>query len=893
MIIGRDCSNAYHQPDRIMDTLGKETELTYTAWGAVSTVTNNEGEITLYNYDSTSKQLTSITHKADSGSSPVTLSSFTYDTVGRVRTVTDANNVTVTYDYNNLDAVTRVTYPDNTYASVEYVCCGMPGMVRDRAGRKSYYDYDPMKRVTRVQDAIGQSVEYRYDAAGNLIELLDANGKSTKWQHDALDRVTKKIYADGTFTAYSYQQGYPTQVRTPRGAVITYTWDPVGKLTKIDYPNTSDVIFGYDAHDRLEQMTDGIGTTQWVYNDVHLVTQEDGPWSGDDVDYSYDDLWRREAMAVANGGLTQYAYDALGRLEELSSPAGDWTYSYAGNSELLSQITNPNNTKSIYSYDALERLTQVSNQKSSSVNLSTFTYGFDAVLDPQRDVRTSLEKTIGANPMQRVDYGYDGVDQLTSEVLSQGGSNLQSKSFAYDAMGNRTATGSVTPSDTVSATYTNNRLNQIVGYSSSWGGGANTLTSTLQYDLSGNLTRHRSTGTGSATSSHTEYIYDDIDRLTAVITKHPSTLANESKTEFQYDGLSRLRISKEFTWSGSAWVVVSGSEKRRVYDGMDVVQERDDDNDVTVTYTRDGNIGGILSRRSGSTSYYYHYDGSGNVVGMTDSSQNSVAEYGYDAYGNLLSSSGAQASNNNYRYSTKEYFGSIGLYNYGYRFYSPGFGRWINRDPIEEAGGINLYMAFASDPVNKWDDYGLAVPLLYFAGAAAAAGYGTLAGQAVTNHREGRSLTDIRNYDGTDAAIASTVAIGALALPSSGTAVGVLANAGTSNVALYAATEYAHNRPLSREGLGWAAGTGMLAGTIGYAGSKVTPKPKHQWDESGYINGPFSKRVRGKDLARRKSINRSRSKTEEITSALGISSLFGSAGVSSLPFPNQNTKKCK
>ena len=105
--------------------------------------------------------------------------------------------------------------------------------------------------------------------------------------------------------------------------------------------------------------------------------------------------------------------------------------------------------------------------------------------------------------------------------------------------------------------------------------------------------------------------------------------------------------------------------------------------------------------------YYYHYDGSGNVVGLTDSSQNSVAEYAYDAYGNLLSSSGAQASNNNYRYSTKEHFGSIGLYNYGYRFYSPGFGRWINRDPIEEFGGYNLYCAMRNNPANISDLRGL------------------------------------------------------------------------------------------------------------------------------------------------------------------------------------------
>jgi len=44
---------------------------------------------------------------------------------------------------------------------------------------------------------------------------------------------------------------------------------------------------------------------------------------------------------------------------------------------------------------------------------------------------------------------------------------------------------------------------------------------------------------------------------------------------------------------------------------------------------------------------------------------------------------------------------------YLYRFYSPQLGRWINRDPIEEAGGINLYGFVGNDPLNKIDPLGL------------------------------------------------------------------------------------------------------------------------------------------------------------------------------------------
>ncbi len=53
-----------------------------------------------------------------------------------------------------------------------------------------------------------------------------------------------------------------------------------------------------------------------------------------------------------------------------------------------------------------------------------------------------------------------------------------------------------------------------------------------------------------------------------------------------------------------------------------------------------------------------------------------------------------------------------GLYDYGLRFYSPGLGRFINRDPSGEAGGLNLYAAFANNPLSFVDEYGLNISSL-------------------------------------------------------------------------------------------------------------------------------------------------------------------------------------
>ncbi|MDF2441476.1 MAG: hypothetical protein JWN98_2460, partial [Abditibacteriota bacterium] len=121
-------------------------------------------------------------------------------------------------------------------------------------------------------------------------------------------------------------------------------------------------------------------------------------------------------------------------------------------------------------------------------------------------------------------------------------------------------------------------------------------------------------------------------------------------------------------------------------------------------------------KSTATDTFFYHYDGHGNVVQMSDAAKAVVAEYRYDAFGNTLSATGAQASSNRYRFSTKEQHTVSGLYDYGYRFYSPGLGRWLNRDPIEETGGLNLYGFVGNNAANSVDPYGESILPLIKAG---------------------------------------------------------------------------------------------------------------------------------------------------------------------------------
>jgi RHS repeat-associated protein len=143
-----------------------------------------------------------------------------------------------------------------------------------------------------------------------------------------------------------------------------------------------------------------------------------------------------------------------------------------------------------------------------------------------------------------------------------------------------------------------------------------------------------------------------------------------------------------------------------------VLQERDASNAVIREYTwganRGGGIGGLLNLRAAGQDYNYLYDGKGNVSAVIDSAQTVVASYRYDTFGRLMVKSGTLEQP--FQFSTKRYFADLGLNYYGYRFYAPAIGRWMRRDPLGVAGGINLYGFVQNNPVNWVDPMGLTSP---------------------------------------------------------------------------------------------------------------------------------------------------------------------------------------
>jgi RHS repeat-associated protein len=228
---------------------------------------------------------------------------------------------------------------------------------------------------------------------------------------------------------------------------------------------------------------------------------------------------------------------------------------------------------------------------------------------------------------------------------------------------------------------------------------------------------------------------EKLNRLVSIL----ANINDAVEIDFVYDGLGRLRTrTDEVPYFGETLVIWT----TYIYDGFRVIQEREGfGNSPAVSYTRGndlsgslegaGGIGGLLSRSSGynyssgnpTTHNYYFADGNGNVTYMLNSSQSMVASYRYDPFGNTISSSGTLANDNVYRFSSKEFHVNSGMYYFGYRFYDPNLQRWINRDPICDAGFLrgqnnsqsainqsvcgNEYQYSSNDPNNDFDFLGL------------------------------------------------------------------------------------------------------------------------------------------------------------------------------------------
>jgi RHS repeat-associated protein len=763
--------NILGQVTNLTTTAGLNLNYSYSGWGLVTRVTGPAG----------------------------TVFAAAYDADDRPVAITNAQGVAIANSY---DSVGRLTERDNALGRTERNSYGPQGITEhDEAQwwQSTTFTYDPAGRLAGTTDANGNTDGFTYNPAGQIATLTDGNGNVTSWAYDAYGRSIAKTNGNNVLVETN---GYDANGRltahwTPAKGLTYYTYDANGNPLAASYSSGTGITAAYDALNRITSMIDAVGSSTFTWQNFGAfqgaLASENGPWANDTVTHGYANRLPISLTLAQPGGLWSelYGYDGSLRLATVYSPAGTFGYTYNGAGRQIQSLSLPGSGNSIAgAYDAAGRLLT-----------TALTHG-TTVLDSQAYVyvngnRTSVTRTDGSH----VNYGYDYASQLTSATgYEPNGTTLRRNenfSYQYDPAGNLAAR----QNDTLSEIFTTDAANELVnvaqnnnqmtvagvlnGHPSGLtvngqaaavyndltfaaagvaiNDGLNTFTAVvttasspmtnsmtemlpasanLTYDLNGNLTSDGRKG----------YAYDCVNELAS------ETVTNGWRNEFVYDGFGRRRVRREYSWSGSVWTETN--EVRYVYDGMNVIQERDGNNNPLATYTRGmdlsgdfegaGGIGGLLARTDANGSAYYHADGNGNITAMMDASGNQVAKYLYDPYGNMVGMWGTLAQANTYRFSSKEIDVKSGLYYYGYRYYEPNLQRFLNNDPIKEQGGINLYTYVRNNPINEFDLWGLDAVFRFIGGGTQTAANAEQF-QSIANNAANGSIISITITGHTDA----------------------------------------------------------------------------------------------------------------------------------------------
>ncbi len=706
----------------VTNALGRFTLYNYCSCGALDSTRDAEGNFTYYFYDNAGRLLNTvfadsysttnnfnvfgqITNTVDSAGTSVTnwfdnqglryaattaagnREFIDFDDEDRATNIVNSEGVSVAMTYDSLGRLLTRAYYDGS-ESFGYSAAGLVAYT-NQIGMTNFFAYDAAARKTFETNANQELIRYTNNAAGDLLSLTDGKNQTTRWNYDEYGRVTNKLDQAGTEILrdkYDADNRLTNRWSAAKGSTA-YSYDSVGNLSSVQYPASGTVTFSYDGVNRMTNMVDGIGTTKYTYSAAGQLLTEDGPYASDTVTSTYSNRLRiaLSLQQPAGSWTNGFAYDITKRLTNVTSSAGSFGYLYGPTlfTHHPERISLPNTSYITNLFDADARL--IATYLKNSGNTVLDSYGY--IYNPANQ-RTNLTRADAST----VAYKYDSIGQLT---VADSSVSSEDRGYTYDSAWNlnfRTNNG-------VLGKFTVDNKNELT----------NALGLAKKYDSNGNLTNSQS-GT-------TIYAYDDENRLTAI------TNSGSWASQFTYDGLGRLRSRLDYTFVSMVGYVAAGQE-RYIYDGRRVIQERDGSNNPLVSYTRGndlsgtmegaGGIGGLLALSSGysggnfTTHNYYFADGNGNVTFMLNSSQTMVASYRYDPFGNTVSSSGTLASANVYRFSSKEIHANSGLYYYGYRFYDPNLQRWINRDPIQEWGGRNLYAFVNDSPFYFIDPFGLA-----------------------------------------------------------------------------------------------------------------------------------------------------------------------------------------
>jgi RHS repeat-associated protein len=687
-------------PDTTLSGIGYDPQTTtyrYDSAGRVDRVTLPDGTETFTTYTPTAQVLSTW-------GSRTYAQAYTYDAQQRVKTLTTWQD----YAAQTGSATTTWNYDPQT---------GRLLNKRDAAGLGATYTYWPSGRLkTRTWARTGAPLTtYTYSLGGDLqlIDYSDSTPDVTQ-TYDRLGRLKTTTDAAGLLSR-TYQNGalddetYSTGILD--GQSLLRTQDSLQRLSSLTATGMTKVTYSYDAVSRLKSLTQGTRVASQTYHATRGYPL---------------------AVTIKNSSTTRSTatrtLDALGRLTSIvNTPTAvktSATYTY-NSANQRTRATTADNTYWSYGYDALGQvISSVKRESTATVRPGhTYGYDYDDIGNRQQVTLNNLTTLYASSP--------------TNQYLSR------TTPAAIPVLGMAASTTTVKINDQPAAARAGSWFYHELALDGSGAPAylqfpvsATTLQGTpptselvrsevqqvyvppspeiYAYDLDGNLTQ----------DGRWDYAYDAENRLISVQTRADMAAAApglpRQRLTFSYDFQGR-RIAKKvenYSVVTSTWSTTT--DLRFLYDGWNLLAEKDAlaanallrgyswGLDLSGSTQGAGGVGGLVWASVGTASYSPAYDGNGNIIAWIDlTTGTKVADNDYDPFGKSISISGTNPVP--FGFSTKYLDSETSLNYYGFRYYNPNTGRFINKDPLEESGGVSLYGFTANSPTNFVDLLGLAL----------------------------------------------------------------------------------------------------------------------------------------------------------------------------------------
>jgi RHS repeat-associated protein len=395
------------------DPLAHETTFAYDLSGRLTTKTNAAGKTTSYTYTPPG-ELSSIdyensgthdigyTYDADGQRTAMTdatgQSTFSYDSLGRLTSVTDGDNQTVGYAYDLGDRQTTVTYPGGDAVARSYDAADRLTSITDWLGNTTSYDYDADDNQTTVTyPASTNDVEHNdYDNAGRLLaQTLTHDGTQRArfaYAHNNADQLTSQTDTGELQAAHAYD--YDTQGRLIADGPQAFDYDDAGNLTEL-----RETTLSFDAADRLTTATH----------------------AGTVTSYDYDLAGNRTRTTPSTGGqIVDYAYDQADQLTSVDDHTGTpISYTYAGDGLRASKTKNSYTSR--FTWDRSAGLPVL-----LAKDATRYVYDQDGL---------AIEQIAADDTVSYLHH-----DRLGSTRLVTDANGETQATYAYDAYGNRTTT---------------------------------------------------------------------------------------------------------------------------------------------------------------------------------------------------------------------------------------------------------------------------------------------------------------------------------------------------------------------------------------------------------------------------------------------------------------------